>query len=435
MRNGDGPEEFVAVCAMLGLPFSISTTKNYSRLTQGIYEKIIDAIETSVAEALLEEIKLTYNSKQRDVPFDVWLNMKPEEREVIKICVSYDMGWQKRSSGKQYNSLSGHAFMIGCRTKKVVGLILKSKACAVCNHYKNAKSSKVRDHDCVMNCQNSSKAMEADGCLELVEHVSETYQSSVYVYIIVSDDDSTMKAIVNHESNGAKKGRLKPNIPVPKWKADPTHRTKVVAKPIYALASMTLKESKVRRLDAMRVKKNYAYFIKQTRCKSFEEMKQQRYAPIEHIFDNHEFCHAEWCHRKREIEAGVKESSKGVGYYRDKSNVVDREVYDQIKKAYSPYVTDERLEECYHEYDTQKNEAMNTAVARVAPKNRTYCRSKSLMARICLVVGEQNMGHEEFWKRLLAEYFGITPSASILDYFDKKNMLWNVIDPTNLLQR
>ena len=65
-------------------------------------------------------------------------------------------------------------------------------------------------------------------------------------------------------------------IPTPLWNADPTHRTKVVAKAIYKLAAMKLDKSEVTKLDAMRVKKYYSYFIKQTRCKTFEDMKQQR---------------------------------------------------------------------------------------------------------------------------------------------------------------
>ena len=46
--------------------------------------------------------------------------------------------------------------------------------------------------------------------------------------------------------------------------------------------------------------------------KTFEEMKKQANAPIEHLFDNHKFCDASWCYRKREIENGV---SKGNTYH------------------------------------------------------------------------------------------------------------------------
>ena len=44
----------------------------------------------------------------------------PNALPKIPISVSYDMGWSKRRCGKVYNSLSGHAFVIGCRTGKVL---------------------------------------------------------------------------------------------------------------------------------------------------------------------------------------------------------------------------------------------------------------------------------------------------------------------------
>ena len=39
------------------------------------------------------------------------------------------MGWQKRSSGRRYDSSSGHAFIIGGTYKGVIGMLLYSKAC------------------------------------------------------------------------------------------------------------------------------------------------------------------------------------------------------------------------------------------------------------------------------------------------------------------
>ena len=39
----------------------------------------------------------------------------------VDLVASYDMmGWQKRSSGNLYDSHSGHAFLVGSRTKKAL---------------------------------------------------------------------------------------------------------------------------------------------------------------------------------------------------------------------------------------------------------------------------------------------------------------------------
>lgn len=50
----------------------------------------------------------------------------------IGLTVPYDMGSQKRAAGNIYNSLSGHGFFIGCRTKNVVLFGYMKKKCSMC---------------------------------------------------------------------------------------------------------------------------------------------------------------------------------------------------------------------------------------------------------------------------------------------------------------
>ena len=47
--------------------------------------------------------------------------------ERIGLNGSYDMGWNKRYLGCQYNSLSGHSFMIGSLTRKIISAKMKTK--------------------------------------------------------------------------------------------------------------------------------------------------------------------------------------------------------------------------------------------------------------------------------------------------------------------
>ena len=58
---------------------------------------------------------------------------------------------------------------------------------------------------------------------------------------IVSDDDSTMRALLKHPGNH-KREKLNPEIPEPSWLADPSHRTKVVTKYIFDLAALPKSE-------------------------------------------------------------------------------------------------------------------------------------------------------------------------------------------------
>ena len=42
------------------------------------------------------------------------------ELDAFPLAVSYDMGWQKRTGGRVYDSLSGHGFLIGFRSDKAI---------------------------------------------------------------------------------------------------------------------------------------------------------------------------------------------------------------------------------------------------------------------------------------------------------------------------
>ena len=75
---------------------------------------------------------------------------------------------------------------------------------------------------------------------------------------------------------------------------------KDVAKKNYKLAAEAKAKSLITTLDGIHMKKYYRYFIKQTHHLPFEQMMSQPYAPLEHIFDNHEFCNPAWCHKKRD---------------------------------------------------------------------------------------------------------------------------------------
>ena len=56
-----------------------------------------------------------------------------KNKNKVKLTVTYDMGWQKISSGRIYDSSSGHAFIIGARSKGIIGMVLYSKACRKCD--------------------------------------------------------------------------------------------------------------------------------------------------------------------------------------------------------------------------------------------------------------------------------------------------------------
>ena len=58
----------------------------------------------------------------------------------------------------------------------------------------------------------------------------------------------------------------------------------------------------------------------------------------------------------------------------------------------------------HHEYDTQKNKAMNNSVASYAPKSKIYSLTDSLLVRIAIAAGVQIRGYEQFWKAVFDSF-------------------------------
>ena len=86
--------------------------------------------------------------------------------------------------------------------------------------------------------------MEASAILKMVEDAF--LNRLFFIDIIVSDDDSTMRAVLKHPSKGARgqvlkssKGKLHEDIPDPYFLADPSHSVKVVPKHIFYIVNQS----------------------------------------------------------------------------------------------------------------------------------------------------------------------------------------------------
>ena len=185
------------------------------------------------------------------------------------------MGWQKRSSGRRYDSSSGHAFIIGGRKKGITGMVIYSNACRKCESAEK-KGEEAEEHECPKNFEGSSKSMEDSAILKMVEYAY--YNRFFIIDVIFSDDDSTMQDVLKHPSIGVRgqflktsKGKLDVQIPEPSFLADPSHRIKVVDKHIFYIVN----DSKAQRcgcarVDALRLKKYWGYMIKKNRDKKLK---------------------------------------------------------------------------------------------------------------------------------------------------------------------
>ena len=77
-------------------------------------------IDLDIEEALQEEIKHTLEYKNQSYGDWCALPDKDTNNNKVKLTVTYIMVWQKRSSGRRYDSSNGHAFIIGARRKGII---------------------------------------------------------------------------------------------------------------------------------------------------------------------------------------------------------------------------------------------------------------------------------------------------------------------------
>ena len=123
LATGSGASDTARLLSFLGLPNLQSfATHQFARIETLVGKHLRTIASASMKEAIELEGYLTKKEKNEDNNLRGFAN-------------TYDMGWNKRSSGNKYDSLSGHGLLIGCRSGKVIGALVTSKICSVCNGY------------------------------------------------------------------------------------------------------------------------------------------------------------------------------------------------------------------------------------------------------------------------------------------------------------
>jgi hypothetical protein len=192
----------------------------------------------------------------------------PDERKP-QIDASYDMAWQQKGSGHVYNSQSGHGTLFGRISRKVIGLVIKSKLCNYCASFKrkHGDDEPIPLHECWKNHNGTSGAMEPSGAVEVIVRAYEKYK--VVIRRVCCDDDSSIRAncawsnadyLKNYNKTelplvpktvGINKGEPQPrlddgklpsHVPEPTFVADPNHRRKGLKGELIKLDLSTAKE-------------------------------------------------------------------------------------------------------------------------------------------------------------------------------------------------
>nr|XP_034322437.1 uncharacterized protein LOC109617730 [Crassostrea gigas] len=133
IHTGIGPAQINGLLTTLNIPaISSKTIQKRQMETGSAIEKVA---EDTIQNVLQDEIQAT-----------------AENEGAEELTVSVDAGWQKRGSGRSFDSLSGHCSMIGAQTGKVLGYEVRSKVCRICQSAERNKKE-AKNHDCRQNWQ------------------------------------------------------------------------------------------------------------------------------------------------------------------------------------------------------------------------------------------------------------------------------------------
>ena len=138
LQMGGGSTEAGVLLTFLDLPNSQTFhTKTFTKIMTPIRPEIKKITDLCMQEARDEEIKETIGEEL----FERYKNGDLSSSEV-QLVVMYDMGWNKRSSGHKYDSISGHGFLLGGNTRKIMNFRCMSKYCKKCFLAERTKKSR-----------------------------------------------------------------------------------------------------------------------------------------------------------------------------------------------------------------------------------------------------------------------------------------------------
>jgi hypothetical protein len=451
VASGDGGAEAGRVLGLLGLPNDTTMeSRSFPTIEERINPKLEKLANEILVENLVEEVRLTFLAANiNDSDFELWKSaltnpeVQLDRSKYPLIDVSFDMGWQQRSSGRKYNSPSGHALFVGHKSQKAVAMVLKSKLCAVCIAWpKNAKNTgkPIPWHICRKNHTGTSSAMEPIACLDMVVMLFDK-RRCIVSKICIDDDASTRSLLrwsnadymvnnntteipkvaktrgndIGGEQDRPDNGKLPGHIPEPLFVADPNHRRKGFTGELQGiLKEKVAQRYTLTRNDTMRLEKNFGYMARTLKNRPDTEFVNAGKAVLDHHFDSHTYC-TEWCPRKRMSEEQLKQSKR---FYRCMTR--DAELYKELMKKVGRYLTFDKLKDMIsYGMDTQVNESFNNTFSWFAPKNKLYCASASLSNRLSLAIGIHSIGLVRYWTRCF-KAFGISVTPAITHFLEAK---------------
>ena len=161
--------------------------------------------------------------------------------------------------------------------------------------------------------------------------------------------------------------------------------------------------------------------LKQNRDSPIEIFVKCAKAPLLHIFYDHTLC-GEWCLAKKSKNEGKTYVHEDGWLCKEKHE----KKFTDLGEITTKYGSVQYLEQSCHFFSTQVNEALNTSMICLSPKQKVFHATKSYQHRHSIMVATHNWGYERFWTYVL-EKLGIGYSemfASHLSTVSKKRKMW-----------
>ncbi|XP_062566154.1 uncharacterized protein LOC134228511 [Saccostrea cucullata] len=305
------------------------------------------------------------------------------------LTAGFDGAWQKRGTGCAYNSLTGHASLIGEKTKKCIGISVMGKRCRICESAE-MKGVPPRKHNCPRNWSGSAKSMEPAMACEMLQGIIDQGHS---VQTLVMDNDSTTIARV--------RATVDPTITK---KSDSNHTRKGFMGSLVELGNTykVLKNNRVR----SHIERCFMYCVKQNSgnsTKLAEDLKNI----VPHLYGEHDEC-GTWCRSQK-----TNYKPKNLPYGKPLS---DQPLRVALESLINKYI--QKADELVDLGSTQNNENFNHMVASKAPKRLFYGGSESLKTRVSATVCQKNEGYNYITelRKLLQFEFILLVNVSLIVY-------------------
>jgi len=344
------------------------------------------------------------------------------EQYIYGLTCCFDMGWQWCTSGRNYNSMSGHAFLVRANSNKILMRVCYSKSCCTCWCQKRKRMEKQWQQKGEFLEYNKPMTKTTAVCTALMNLWSQWKQlalllASLHCLIpkklnagILCNDDSSMHANCKHsfqvkitaeiwsdkascwpKKNGSylkDHGKLLLHVPeIKQFLADPTHCCKCFGKDLFKLVEERDKELAFNKIDCAHLKWNFSYCLCQNCNETFEVFKYCFPCIVKHNFNNHEFCMGRneggWCKYKGDM-ALLNLKTKQKNCYHDKDQ--EPAHYTALIDILKQFSTDKMLMQSWHPYWIQKRKLLNQLVSVFAHKDKHLWSSVSLSDHVALVV-------------------------------------------------